>query len=294
LAGKWIKPFTWFEPWPEVWITLGIKLEMLTLIFLYLICGAAAGLMAGLLGLGGGLIVVPMLNYIFQLSAGVPDELCMRLAVGTSLASIMFTGASSTRAHARRGSVLWPWVWPLAPTLALGTFLGSALAAGLPISGLKAFFAFFLVAVAIQMLADYYPAARGQKPGRAVLAGAGFFIGGVSSLVGLGGGTMSVPFLRWSGVELRQAVGTSAAMGWAIALAGTLGYILNGWEAPGLPQYSLGYISLPATLGVAATSIFFAPLGARLSHALPLGVLRKLFAVFLVLMAVRMSWELLV
>jgi uncharacterized membrane protein YfcA len=265
----------------------------LTLILLYLVCGAVAGLWAGLLGLGGGLVVVPLLNYIFQQSAAVPDTLCMRLAVGTSLASILFTAASSSRAHARRGSVLWPWVPPLAPALALGTALGSKLSVALPVFGLKAFFAFFLVAVAVQTLADYYPAYRGSKPGLAVMAGAGLVIGGVSSLVGLGGGTMSVPFLRWSGVDMRRAVGTSAALGWAIALAGSLGYVVNGWGAAGLPAYSLGYVSLPATLGVAATSIFFAPLGARLSHALPVNVLKKIFAGFLVLMAARLTWELL-
>ena len=266
---------------------------MLTLIILFLICGVAAGLLAGLLGLGGGLVIVPLLNYIFKFSAGLPEELSLRLAMGTSLASILFTGASSTRAHARRGSVLWPWVWPLAPALALGTALGSRVAAALPVFGLKAFFSCFLVAVAVQMLADYYPASREAKPPRAVLAGAGLGIGGISSLVGIGGGTMSVPFLRWCGVDMRLAVGTSAALGWAIAAAGSLGYAVNGWGAPDLPPHTLGYVSLPATFGVAATSIFFAPLGARLSHALPVNTLKKIFAVFLVLLAARMVWELL-
>ena len=264
---------------------------MLTLIALYLVCGAVAGLMAGLLGLGGGLVVVPLLNYIFQITAAVPDELCLRLAVGTSLASILFTGLSSARAHARRGTVLWPWVRPLAPALAVGTVSGSFIAAGLPVLGLKAFFAFFVVAVAIQMLGDYYPASRGQKPGGAVLAAAGLLIGGISSLVGLGGGSMSVPFLRWSGAEMRQAVGTSAALGVAIAAAGAIGYIINGWGAPDLPPHSLGYVSLPATLGVAATSIFFAPLGARLSHALPVPLLKKFFTVYLFIIAARLIWE---
>jgi uncharacterized membrane protein YfcA len=266
---------------------------MLTLMLLYLICGAVAGLWAGLLGLGGGLVVVPLLNYIFKLNAAMPDTLSLRMAVGTSLASILFTAASSTRAHALRGAVLWPWVWPLAPAMALGTALGTRVAVALPAFGLKAFFACFLVAVAIQMLRDYSPASRGSKPGRAVMAGAGLVIGGVASLVGLAGGTMSLPFLRWSGVDMRRAVGTSAALGWAIALAGSLGYVVNGWGTAGLPPHSLGYVSLPATLGVAATSIFFAPLGARLSHALPADVLKKIFVGFLLLMAARLWWELL-
>jgi len=266
---------------------------MLTLVILYLICGAAAGLLAGLLGLGGGLVVVPLLHYIFQLNGAVPEELSLRLAMGTSLASILFTAVSSARTHARLGSVIWALVRPLAPALALGTALGSVVAAALPVSGLKVFFACFLVAVAVQTLGDYYPPSRASKPGRAVLAGAGLLIGGVSSLVGLGGGSLAVPFLRWLGIDLRRAVGTSAAMGWAIAAAGSLGYAINGWGAPGLPPHCLGYVSLPATLGVAATSVFFAPLGARLSHALPVSVLRKVFAVCLMLLAARMGWEIL-
>jgi uncharacterized membrane protein YfcA len=177
--------------------------------------------------------------------------------------------------------------------MALGTALGSIGAAALPVFGLKVFFACFIVAVAVQMLGDYQPATRGSKPGRATLAGAGLVIGGVSSLVGLGGGSMSIPFLLWFGVDLRRAVGTSAALGWAIAAAGSLGYALNGWGAPGLPPYCLGYVSLPGALGVAATSVFVAPWGARLSHAMPVGALRKIFAVFLALLASRLLWELL-
>jgi len=265
----------------------------LTFLLMYLACGAVAGLWAGLLGLGGGLVVVPLLNYIFQLDPALSDTLSMRLAVGTSLAAILFTAASSSLAHARRGAVLWSWVRPLAPALALGTALGARLAVSLPVFGLKAFFVFFLLAVAVQTLKDFAPASRGSKPGLPILAGAGLLIGGVSSLVGLGGGTMSLPFLRWAGLDMRRAVGTSAALGWAIALAGSLGYAVNGWGAAGLPPYSLGYVSLPATFGVAASSVFFAPLGARLSHALSVSALKKLFAVFLVLMAARLAWELL-
>jgi uncharacterized membrane protein YfcA len=273
----------------DIWL----ERPVLTLIMLYLICGVLAGLWAGLLGLGGGLVVVPLLHYIFQHSAAVPEELSLRLAMGTSLASILFTAASSTRAHARRGAVLWDIVRPLAPPLALGTALGSVVAAALPVWGLKVFFAFFLVAVAVQMLADYYPASRGSPPGRALLNGAGLFIGGVSSLVGLGGGSLAVPFLRWLGIDLRRAVGTSAALGWSIAAAGSLGYAINGLGAPGLPPHCLGYVSLPATLGVAVASVFFAPLGARLSHAMPVKTLRMIFAVCLTLLAVRLAWDIL-
>ena len=266
---------------------------MLTLIALYLFCGVLAGLWAGLLGLGGGLIVVPLLNYIFQLNGAVPEELSLRLAMGTSLASILFTAASSTRAHARQGAVIWALLRPLAPALALGTALGSVAAAALPVWGLKIFFAFFLVIVAAQVWLDYYPGSRSLRPSLALLTGAGLFIGGASSLAGLGGGSLAVPFLRWIGIDLRRAVGTSAAMACSIAAAGSLGYAINGWGAPGLPPHSLGYISLPAVLGVACASVFFAPLGARLSRALPLDTLRKIFAVCLTLLAVRLTWDIL-
>ncbi|MDR3039073.1 MAG: sulfite exporter TauE/SafE family protein [Candidatus Adiutrix sp.] len=266
---------------------------MLTL-SLYLVCGAAAGFLAGLLGLGGGLVVVPLLQVIFSTGGAVPEELSLHLAVGTSLSCIMFTAVASARAHARRGAVLWPLVRGIAPAIALGTLLGSAAAAALSAVGLKIFFVCFLVVVAVQMLGDFYPPVRGDgRPGRAILAGAGLVIGGVSSLVGLGGGTLSVPFLRWCGVDMRQAVGTSAAIGWAIAAAGSLGFAAHGWGVPGLPPYCLGYISLPATLGVAAASIFFAPLGARLSHALPVSTLRKCFAIILCAVAARLAWTLL-
>ena len=149
------------------------------------------------------------------------------------------------------------------------------------------------VIIATQMLLDFYPHPRKTMPGHAALAAAGFTIGGVSSLVGLGGGSMSVPFLRWCGVEMRQAVGTSAAISWPIAISGTVGFIIVGWGDPQLPAWSLGYVSLPATLGIACSSVFFAPLGAKLAHSLPVPVLRRFFAVFLYVTAGEMLWNIL-
>ncbi|MBO4318454.1 MAG: sulfite exporter TauE/SafE family protein [Mailhella sp.] len=259
------------------------------LLFLYLCCGAAAGFFSGLLGIGGGLVVVPLLNLIFTAQQNVPPGLMMHIAVGTSLSSILFTSVSSSRAHSRRGAVLWSVVKKMAPYIAAGTLAGTVIAGHLSTWGLRVFFVCYLFVIATQMLFDYYPHARETVPGTAGLAGAGAVIGGVSSMVGLGGGSLSVPFLRYCGVEMRTAVGTSSALAWPIAIAGTLGYIAVGWDAPGLPPYSLGFINIPTTLGIACTSVLFAPMGAKLAHALPVSVLKKVFAVFLYVTAVKMA-----
>ena len=264
---------------------------MLQIYFLYICTGAAAGFLAGMLGIGGGLVVVPLLTLIFSIQGDMSPNLAMHVALGTSLSSILFTAVSSSRAHARRKAVLWNYVRGMAPAIALGTLAGSFLAAGMSSSGLKIFFVCFLLAVATQMLVDFYPKERHTPPGMAGLSFAGLAIGGISSLVGLGGGSLSVPFLRWCGVEIHKAVGTSSALSWPIAIAGSIGYIWTGWNQPGLPAWSLGYISVTATLGIACTSIFFAPLGAKLAHALPVNALRKVFALFLYVTAARMLWS---
>jgi len=149
----------------------------------------------------------------------------------------------------------------------------------------------FLLAVATQMLLDLYPhKTRRTPPGKLALGGAGLLIGGVSSFVGLGGGSLTVPFLRWCGADMHRAVGTSSAVGWFIALAGTLGFVVSGWAQAGLPPWSLGFVNVTATLGIACTSVFFAPLGARLAHTLPVAALRRVFAVFLYVTAADMLW----
>lgn len=261
-------------------------------IVLYLLCGAAAGFFSGLLGIGGGLVVVPLLSLIFATQGGVTPALMMHVAVATSLSSILFTSVSSARSHARRGSVEWSYVRGLAPAIVIGTLAGSFGAAQVSGFGLQAFFVVFLLVVATQMLLDFYPKARVLAPGKTGLSGAGLVIGGVSSLVGLGGGSLTVPYLRWCGVGMHHAVGTSSAVAWPIAVAGTLGYVISGWGNPLLPAWSLGFVNLPATLGIACTSVFFAPLGVRLAHALPVPMLRKVFAVFLYITAADMLWSL--
>lgn len=253
---------------------------------LYLALGAFAGVLAGLLGVGGGLIIVPILTFIFTYQ-GMPPEHILHLALGTSLASIMFTSVSSLRAHHKRGAVDWSVVRRITPGIMIGTFMGSWVAAQLSTRFLKAFFVVFLYYVATQMLLDIKPKPHRQLPGSAAMFGVGGAIGAVSSLVGIGGGSMSVPFLTWCNVVMHTAVGTSAAIGFPIALAGAAGYLINGLGA-NLPKLTLGFIYLPALVGVAAASIFTAPLGARLAHSLPVGRLKKAFALLLLFMGSKM------
>ena len=261
----------------------------LTFWLAYCVFGAVAGIIAGLLGVGGGIVIVPALYWFFT-AQGLPPDLIMQLALGTSLGAICFTSVSSFRAHHRRGAVLWPIVRHITPGILIGTFAGSALAARLSSGFLRGFFVFFLFYVAAQMLLNIKPKPSRELPGRVGMSGTGFGIGAVSSLVGIGGGTMSVPFMIWCNVPMHAAVGTSAAIGFPIALAGTLGYVINGLSAPNLPPLTLGYLYLPALAGVAGVSILTAPYGARLAHTLPVPTLKRFFALFVLAMATRMLW----
>jgi len=258
-------------------------------IFMYLVIGAFAGIIAGLLGVGGGIVVVPALVWVFA-AQGFPQETIMHLALGTSLASIIFTSISSYRAHDRRGAVLWPIFKAITPGILVGTFAGAYVAAKLPTGFLKGFFVCFLYWVAAQMLLNIKPKGHRQIPGAGGIFGAGFGIGAVSSLVGIGGGTMSVPFMIWCNVAMHAAVGTASAIGLPIALAGTAGYIVNGLGAANLPPLSLGYVSLPALIGVVAVSVLTAPYGAKLAHDLPVPTLKRFFGFFVLAVATRMLW----
>jgi uncharacterized protein len=254
---------------------------------MYLTLGAFAGLLAGLLGVGGGLIIVPVLAALF-LHQGVAAEVIMHLALGTSLASIVFTSLSSIRAHQQRGAILWPRFRQLTPGIVFGAALGGWLAGMMTTAWLKPLFAVFELGVALYMLSAVQPHAHRPLPGQAKMSAAGGIIGLVSSLVGIGGGTLTVPLLVWYSVAMRQAIATSAACGLPIALAGSLSYIINGWQQPLLPAHTLGYVHLPAFLGIVISSILFAPLGARLTHSLPVATLKKIFGGFLLLLAIKL------
>jgi uncharacterized membrane protein YfcA len=257
----------------------------------YIVLGAFAGCLAGLLGVGGGIIIVPVLTFLFA-AQKLPDPFILHMALGTSLASIMFTSVSSLRAHHGRGAVDWRVFRGITPGILVGTFLGSWVAAQLSTHFLKGFFVCFLYYVALQMLLNVRPTPSRQIPNAAGMFGAGSLIGGISSLVGIGGGSMSVPFLVWCNVALHNAIGTSAAIGFPIALAGAAGYVVNGLAAAPLPPFTLGFVYLPALAGVSFASILTAPLGARLAHSLPVARLKKAFAFLLLVMGTKMLMEL--
>jgi uncharacterized membrane protein YfcA len=254
---------------------------------LYLATGIFAGFLAGLLGVGGGLVIVPVLAFIFA-AQHFPAGQIMHLALGTSLASIMFTSISSLRAHHAHGAVNWAVVRGITPGIIAGTLGGTVLAAQLSTAFLKVFFVVFLYYVATQMIMNIKPKPSRELPGALGMFNVGSVIGAVSSLVGIGGGTLSVPFMTWCNIKLHQAIGTSAAIGFPIAAAGAVGYIANGWMRETLPEYSLGFVYLPALAGLVAASVLTAPLGAKLAHRLPVAKLKKFFAMLLYVLGTRM------
>ena len=253
----------------------------------YLLCGTVAGVLAGLLGVGGGLVIVPVLSVLFAMQ-GFASDVMVHVAVGTSLATIVFTSLSSVRAHHKRRAVLWPVVWQLVPGIVIGALLGAAVANAMPTNILRTFFAVFEVLVAIQMFLSLRPQAERDLPARWGMSLAGSSIGLISSIVGIGGGTLTVPFLVWCRVTVHQAIGTSSACGLPIALGGTIGFIVMGWENPVLPASSSGYVYWPAWVGIVTASVVAAPAGASLAHRLPAKSLKKIFAIFLLVLAAIM------
>lgn len=254
---------------------------------IYLLLGAFAGTIAGLLGVGGGLIIVPVLVFVFT-RFQLESEVIVHLAVGTSLATIVFTAISSVRAHHLRGAVQWQVFWKFAPGIVLGALLGSLVAEWMPAHVLRRFFAVFEWLVAVQMLIGLRPTPGRQVPGIPAMLGMGGLIGAISAVVGIGGGTLTVPFLVWCNLRIQEAVATSSACALPIAIAGTAGFVMTGWGNPQLPGYSLGYVYLPAFLGIILASMLFAPLGAWLAHRLPAKTLRNFFAIFLVILGFYM------
>ena len=253
----------------------------------YLGIGFAVGFFAGLLGIGGGAVMVPMLVLVFT-AHELPTEHVMHMALGTAMATIMFTSVSSMRAHHAHGAVDWRIARAIAPGILVGAFC-AALAAGLIARRpLALMFTALVFYAATQILFDLRPRQARELPGAAGLFAAGAGIGAVSSLLAAGGAFLCIPFLAWCSVPLRRAIGTAAAVGLPIALAGTLGYVVQGLRAQGLPPFSLGYVYLPTLLFVAATSMLAAPLGARLAHRLPVKRLRIIFALLLYALATRM------
>ncbi|MGA8393673.1 MAG: sulfite exporter TauE/SafE family protein [Burkholderiaceae bacterium] len=254
-------------------------LEPLLILELALL-GTCTGFLAGLLGIGGGMLMVPFLTFILS-SKGFPQDYTVKMAVATSLATICFTSLSSVRAHHQRGAVLWSVARLLAPGILVGSLFGAQIAVALPGKVLSVLFALFVGFSATQMFLDRKP-----KPTRTLPKGPGMFamgglIGLLSALVGAGGAFISVPFMTWCNVKIHNAVGTSSALGFPIALAGTLGYIWAGFGLPQMPPGSVGYLYLPALVIISIASMAMAPLGARTAHRMDIRPLKKVFATVL-------------
>ena len=253
----------------------------------YLALGAVVGFFAGLLGIGGGAIIVPLLVMLFT-AQGLPKMHLLHLAVGTSMASILFTSASSVRAHAVRGVLRWDIAAKMTPGILGGGLAGAYLTRYFSTFGFAVFFAAFVYVAAGNMLIDRRPKARRDLPGMIGMSVVGAAIGGFSALAAIGGAVMTVPFLLYCNVPLLQAIGTAAMIGFPIALAGSVGFMLTGYGAAGLPPYSAGYVYLPALVGLSVASILFAPVGAALAHRMPTAQLKRVFAVLLLVLATRM------
>lgn len=258
----------------------------------YFVAGCAAGFCGGLLGIGGGLIVVPVLATLFALQH-VAEPLIMPLALGTSLASIAFTSLSGMRAHHARQAVDWKLVRQMVPGLAFGAVLGGTLSAQFSSSVLKVLFLAFAVVAATQMLRARQPRDVHKLPGKVPLFATGSAIAGISSLVGCGGSSMAVPFMARCSVPLRSAIGSASAFGLPVALAGTAVYMINGWEKTGLPPLSLGFVHLPALVLIVVGSALAVPLGAAVSHRIPVATLKMCFALMMYAVAGKMLLSLL-
>jgi uncharacterized membrane protein YfcA len=240
---------------------------------LYLAIGVACGFLAGLLGIGGGLVAVPALLAVFA-AQDFPDSVALPLAI--------------VRAHHARAAVDWGVLCRVAPGVATGACVGAALAGSVPSKALKAIFALYAALVATQMLCGRGACGMRSLPGRFGLLGAGGLIGGVSALVGVGGAVLSVPYFTWCRVPVRTAIGTASAIGFPIAVAGAVGYVVSGLQVSALPPLAIGFVYLPALAGIVATSFVPAPLGACLSHKLPVEALRRAFALVLYVVAAKM------
>lgn len=257
------------------------------LLFLLLLLGSVVGFMAGLLGIGGGLIVVPALLFLLPMT-GIAPELSMHIALATSLATIIITSGSSALNHLKLGNVDMFVVKWLMPGVIVGGFMGSIVAEVIPTQYLAKVFGVIVFFLAIQMFLSIKATTSRSMPNAWVTMLCGSIIGVVSSLAGIGGGSLSVPFLNRHGVEMRKAVGSSSVCGCVIAISGMIGFILHGYHVENLPQYSLGYVYLPALIAIASASILTTRIGARYASQLPTVALKKIFSIFLMCIAATM------
>ncbi|MGE5514310.1 MAG: sulfite exporter TauE/SafE family protein [Bacteroidota bacterium] len=265
--------------------------QLLPFAAVLLVAGAGAGIIAGLLGVGGGIVVVPVLFHLFT-ALGVDESIRMQVAVGTSLATIVATAWSSASAHYKRGTVDRDFLRGYGPMIVVGVLLGSAIAALVKGPALTGVFAVVALVVALQLSFGAPDWRLGASlPTGWVRAAVGTVIGALSAMMGIGGGTMTVPFMTMYGTPVHRAVGTAAATGFIIGVPGMIGFVIGGWNAPNLPPGSVGFVSLVGLALVAPTSMLCAPLGARLAHKLDTKILKRVFAVFLGFTSARMFYS---
>jgi len=255
----------------------------------YFAAGAFVGFLAGLLGIGGGMTLVPVLAAMFTAQHFAPGH-TVHLALGTGMASIMFTSSASVRTHHRLGGVDWSLVRRMGPGMVIGTLLATTLSGRLPQRALALAFALIVYAGATQILLGRKPSAARTLPGTLPIVAIGVLIGAVCGLVSAGGAFMTVPFMLFCGVAMTTAIGTGAALGVPVAVVGTLGYVLSGWRVADLPPLALGFVHVPALLAIVAGSVLTAPVGARAAHRMPVATLRRIFAVLLYMLATKMLW----
>jgi len=253
----------------------------------YAMIGLLAGYLAGFLGIGGGFIIVPALTFLLLKDASTAPW-AIHMAVATSLATMLVTSMSSLLAHHRRGAIRWPLVRSMTAGLMGGAIIGAMIADYLAGDALVRVFGLFAILAGLQLVLGRQPGGEKPLPGTASLLGVGGGIGSISSLIGIGGGALTVPWLLWHGVRAQNAVATSAACGYPIAIAGTLSFILLG-QGSGLPDGAFGYVHLPGFLGIAVASALAAPLGVATVHRLPPNAVRRLFGLFLLFVGARMT-----
>ncbi|MFL0796197.1 MAG: sulfite exporter TauE/SafE family protein [Cellvibrionaceae bacterium] len=255
-------------------------MDIVTLAIIYLSLGAVAGLTAGLFGIGGGVVIVPALLLTFPF-LGVDEAVMTHLAIGTSLATILITSVSSIQAHHKKGAVRWPVVWRITPGIIVGALFGAQIAGSLDGETLRKAFGIFLLIIAFKMGIGLKPKATRDLPTTPGLVFSGGVIGGISALFGIGGGSLTVPFLSWCRVAMAEAVASAAAVGFPIALAGAFGYFYTGLNAENLPDMATGYIYWPAFVGIVIASAPCAKVGAFIAHKLPARKLQIGFAILL-------------
>ena len=255
----------------------------------YLGAGALVGVLAGLLGIGGGMTLVPVLAVIFTLQGYAPDHI-VHLALGTAMASIVFTSASSVREHWRLGGIDIAIFKRMAPGMVCGSLLATLAAGFISQRHLAMAFAVIVYAGATQMLLNRKPAAHRPLPGPLPLFIAGLAIGTICGLVSAGGAFLNVPFMLWCGVSMHTASGTGALLGLPVALIGTIGYIVSGWGLAQLPEHTLGFVHWLALAGLVCGSVLTAPLGAKAAHRMPVLGLKRIFALLLYVLATKMLW----